>query len=128
MSWDVNLNEALKIIEIVYRGHITARDLQDSTSRAIALEKEKGVILFLIDATETEIAASLMDILSLPDRQYVEEKADPLGRVAVILPRSPRAQEAARFYEMASKNRGWTVEVFPTRDRALHWLVGDPHS
>ena len=85
MSWQVKYNQELHIIELVYREAITARDLQQATSKCIALGKEKGTNKFLCDALEAEFSATLMDIYDLPEKQYVAENADRSGCVAVVL-------------------------------------------
>ena len=123
MSWTYKLNPTLRIIEVAYSGTTTARDLKESTSEFISLEKEKGINQFLIDTSEMELAASLVNIYDLPDKQYVEENADRSGRVALLLPPSPREKEAVQFYETVCKNRGWNVQTFLERQEAIDWLA-----
>ena len=89
MPWTYKHNPTLQIVEVAYTGVITARDLRESTSEFIALEKEKGMNRFLIDTTEMKFTGSLVDIYDLPNKQYPEEEADRHGRVAVVLSTSP---------------------------------------
>ena len=128
MSWTYKLNPTLRIIEVAYSGTTTARDLKESTSEFISLEKEKGINQFLIDTSEMELAASLVNIYDLPDKQYVEENADRSGRVALLLPTSSREKEAVQFYETVCKNRGWNVQTFLERQEAIDWLTRGPSS
>ena len=123
MPWSYKCNPTLKIVEVVYSGKTTARDLQESTSEFIALEKEKGLNKFLIDTTEMELSATLVDIFNLPVNQYIEEGADRRGSVAVIQPTSPREKEAVQFYETVCENRGWKVQVFSNSQEAIKWLT-----
>ena len=123
MPWTYKHNPTLHIIEVAYSGRTTARDLQESTSEFIKLEKEKGINRFLIDTSEMELAASLVDIYELPNKQYVEEEADKSGRVALVLPDSPREREAVVFYETVCKNQGWKVQTFSEQNDAVHWLT-----
>jgi hypothetical protein len=62
MPWTYKHNPTLKIAEVAYSGSTTARDLRESTSEFIALEKEKGIYRFLIDTSEH---ACFEDISSL---------------------------------------------------------------
>ena len=55
--------------------------------------------------------------------RYVADGLERLSRVALVYPRSPKAKEAARFYETACINRGWNVRLFPERDDAIEWLT-----
>ncbi len=70
-----------------------------------------------------EITASLIDVFNIPDKQYVEEKADRTGRVALILPSSPREKKAVNFFETVCKNRGWLVQTFLEHQDAVNWLT-----
>jgi hypothetical protein len=123
MTWSHEYNSKLQIVELVYAGETTARDLQVSTSELIALEKEKGINRFIVDATDMEVNFSLMDVYNLPTKQYIEENADRKGRVAVVLQTSPRTKEAVDFYEDVCRNRGWMVQVFSKREEAIDWLA-----
>ena len=128
MPWNYKHNPTLEIVEVAYRGTITARDLRDSTSELIALQKRKGLNRFLVDTTEMELDASLADVYDLPAKQYEEEGADREGQLAIILPASPREKEAVQFYETTCKNRGWKVHAFSDRQGAISWLAGSSSS
>ena len=114
-------------MEVFYTGTTSAQDLQESTSALIELEKQEDLNRFLVDASAMTLDAStsLLDILALPARQYVEEHADRRGCVAVFLPDSSAAVDAVRFYETACRNRGWIVQRFAAREEALSWLTDD---
>ena len=124
MGWRYTYDTTLQVVEVVYAGETTDRDLRDSTSAFISLEKEKGVNRFLVDATEMKLAFSLADIYDLPTKQYVDQKADRQGCVAVILPNSRESKQAVRFYENVCRNRGWMVQAFSDREAAKAWLAG----
>lgn len=125
MPWNVCHNELLHIVELELAGNITGRDMRDATTQCIALGKENETNRFLVDTTHLELAASLMEIYNLPEKQYIEEGADRFSRVAVIRPLSPSAQEATQFYETVCRNRGWMVQLFPKHREAVDWLVND---
>ncbi len=125
MPWRYEHNETSGIVEVFYTGNITAQDLRQSTSELIQLEKRDGLNRFLVDASAMSLDAdtSLIDILALPARQYLDEEADRQGCVAVFAPEESNAIDAVRFYETACKNRGWLVQQFPAREAALRWLM-----
>ena len=123
MPWTYTINPTLQIVEVAYSGNTTARDLQESTTEFIALEKEKSINRFLIDTSEMVLSASILDIHNLPAIQYLEEEADLRGRVALMLPSSPREKEAVNFYETVCRNRGWDVVTFTEHQEAIKWLT-----
>lgn len=123
MPWAAEYNQILHTIELVYTGGITARDMQESTSKCITMGKDKGTNKFLLNAIAAEFSATLFDIYNIPTQQYFDEEADRSGRVAVVLPRSPEAKKAAEFYEIVCTNRGWMVKVFPEHKEAVDWLI-----
>lgn len=123
MTGTFEIHRDLGIVEIVYEDETTAEDLRETTSACISMEKTQGINRFLVDCTSMRLSASVMDLYDLPDQQYVEEEADPHGRVAVIIPHGHPAEEMARFYETVCVNRGWMVRVFPSRASATEWLT-----
>jgi len=123
MTWTIEYNSNLRIIDLVIAGSLTGLDMKEVTSKLITLGKNQGVALFLVDTTDLELAPSLSRIIDLPDKQYEEEGLDRRIRLALVLPRSPKAKEAALFYETACVNRGWNVKTFPNREEAIEWLT-----
>jgi hypothetical protein len=128
MTQILGYKSKLRIIELVYTGNTTGLDLRESTSKAIALDKEKGSLKFLVDATEIELTASIFDLYDLPARHYHEENLDRQSHVAVILPKRPKEQKDAQFYETACVNRGWFVKLVSNREEGIDWLMGTDSS
>lgn len=122
MAYTLEYNGSLSIVELVYTGRFTVQESRESTSKAIALGKKHGDADALVDASETELAVSIFDLLDLPAHQYVEEDMNRRIRIAVIPPRRPKDKEDVRFYETACLNRGWQVRLFTNRNQALEWL------
>lgn len=123
MAYTLEYNHELRIVELVYTGRFTAQESKESTSKAIALGKVHDDADALVDATEVELAVSIVDLLDLPARQYVAEDMNRRIRVAVVSPRLPKDIRDAKFYETACLNRGWNVRLFPDRDDAIEWLT-----
>ena len=128
MPWAYKCIPTLQMVEVEYSGEITAHDLHESTSEFISLEKEKGLNKFLVDTTDMNLASSYIDVYDLPTKQYLEEKADRKGRVAIIPPDCAKTRDTVRFYEDVCRNRGWMVQVFSNRQEAEAWLTGGRHS
>ena len=125
MPWTYKINQALEMVEVSYIGTVTAKDLHESTSELIGLQKEKGFLKYLVDTTEMEIEASYSDIYDIPGKQYIEEGADRNGRVAVILSTDPVQKDAAQFYELMCQIMWWKARAFPERQEAVNWLTRD---
>jgi len=129
MAWRLEYDDTLRAIHVKLFGNITGAELHSLTSAAIARLKKEGVLDVLVDATELESAPPIIDIYNLPAEQYVEEQLNRTVRIAMIMPKSRAAEEAARFYETTCINRGWSVRSFPGRERATEWLQhGDSSS
>lgn len=127
MTWTVDYNSTLHIIEGVFTGRTTESDLKESTTKAIALSKEQGKVNFLIDATELELTTSIFDLYDLPATQYGAENLNHQSRLALVLPKLLEEKVNVQFYKTTCVNRGWFVQLFPNRDKAIKWLKGtDP--
>ena len=125
MSYTINHNASLGIIELIYSGQITGTDLKEATSKCISLGKQTGTTKFLVDEVGMDLTASIVDFYDLPTKQYEDEEANRQSHVAVILPTSKEARNAVQFYEIACQNRGWFVHVFSERQSAINWLTGN---
>jgi hypothetical protein len=123
MPWSLTYHPELPVIEVAYDGPTSAQDLQESTSHLIRIEHEQGINRFVVDTRRMALEARLLDVHEIPSRQYVEEDADPDGRVAVILSASALERDAALLFRDTCRMRGWQVEVFESREQCLDWLV-----
>jgi len=123
MPWECKTNSDQNMIEVKYTGKVTAKDLQESTSKVITMEKETEIHSILSDTTEAVLAASIVDLYDIPTIQYAEEDADHRGHLAIILSESPKEREAAEFFEVTSRSAGWRVNTFDNRQLAIDWLI-----
>ena len=123
MPYQVIHDAGPDIATVTFTGVITRADLQGATAEAAALQRQKKTINFVIDANGWDVSASLFDIYELVENQYWREQIDRRSRIAVILPTSASAADAARFYETVCVNRGWIATVFPDRQSAVKWLT-----
>lgn len=125
MSYAINHNASLGVIELTYSGRITGTDLKEATSKCISLGKQTGTTKFLVDEAGMDLAASAVDLFDLPSKQYADEGANRRALVAVILPTSKEARDAVQFYAVACQNYGWLVRLFAERQTAINWLTSN---
>ena len=124
MPYSVKHDPSLGIVELTFTGSIAGADLRGATTACISVQRQTGATRFLVDVNGWDLDASTLDIYDIPDKQYSDENLDIQSRIAVILPTSDKAREAALFYEAACRNRGWHAKVLPDRESAIDWLRG----
>ena len=122
MTWKLEYNSKLGIIESVLSGNVSGSDMREITSQSVSLSHEHGVTRFLVDASNQEQAGTVTDIYELP-RQYTEESVDRLGYLAYVRPILPDLQKLAQFFENVCVNRGWRMESFTNYRDAIGWLL-----
>ena len=122
MTWKMVHLEAEAVLETVYSGSIDAPQLRKAILENAAAAKERGVGRFLSDCRLLEEGASLTDVYDLP---AIYESLG-VGRdwwEAIVLPVMPTAEEQLKFYETVTRNRGFQVRIFGSREEALAWLT-----
>lgn len=122
MPWSTDFQQESGLVEIVFSGRVSATDLKQSTSDAVALGKASGSSRFLADLTGCEVSASMVDVYELPVSQYVDEDVSRESRIALVSKKAGPNREAVQFYETVCVNRGWLVHVFETAEEAIAWL------
>ena len=122
MTWTLKHNESPHFIHVTLFGSVSGFELRELTSAAIALLKKQGVLGAFIDLIELESVTSIIDVFDLADKQYDREGLNRNVRMAMVLPVSHSAKQAAEFYETVCVNRGWLVRSFPGRNEAIEWL------
>ena len=123
MPWEVVHRPEHGYIDIVLRGRLDGEDIRTLTSETIALGRTAATQSFLADASEADVTADLVDLYDVPAKQYVDEGADRLGRMAIVMPPSEETRRAIAFFESVCRNRGWNVKTFADRTEALRWLA-----
>lgn len=127
MPYELKYNSTLRIIEIVHTGVLSAQDIRKSTAEAIALQWEYGAYAVLVDSIDLESVEHLTDVYDLP-RHYEKAGVSHLTHIAVVLPRLRETRVISRFYDNVCNNRGWRVQPFETRDKAVAWLTASESS
>ena len=122
MPWQVDRNEELDLIESVYTGPFTMKDVRDATAKALSLAIGNGPHLFLSDISGAHSELSVMDIYALPD-QWEAAQSNRSNKLAVVVSGESLNPGDLQFYENVCKNRGWNVRVFEVRQAAVEWLI-----
>ena len=125
MGWEVKYFNSTGIIEVIYSGQITRLELEQAVKKRVDLQVETGSQLVLADATNVKSGPKTIDMFDLPDEIYPEQNANRRSLIALVLPKSGKPRELARFYRLASQNRGWIVEEFDDRQSAIDWLTSN---
>lgn len=123
MGWSVKYRESIDVIEVIYSGYITGPELKEAVKRRVEIQEETGSQLILADASNVEGGPSTIDLFDLPDEVYLDHNVSRTTRIALVLPASGKPRELAKFYKLASQNRGWIVEEFDDRQDAVNWLM-----
>ena len=124
MPWNLEYHDDTQIIELTITGQVTGEDLQAAASARIALGKKKGVDRYVINARHIDAPRSTTPaVYDIPNRLYIEEGLSRSSSIAVIAPVDSESMWITGFYEDICVNRGWRVETFLDRDRAIDWLL-----
>ena len=122
MSWTVTHIEALGIVEVKLSGVVTGDGLRESTTEGIKIAGKFRLKRGLIDASEQTRTGSMADLIEIP-QQYSDQGLSRKTFIALVLPVKEELHGIADFYETVCVNRGWQVQTFTARDRAIGWLA-----
>ena len=124
MPWKLEYHEQSQIVELHIDGRANGEELQEAAAARIAFGKEKGVERYIINVRHLEAPRSTTTAMfEIPNRLYEEEGLSRSSAIAVIAPIDAQSMWAANFFEDTCVNRGWRVETFLDRDRAIDWLL-----
>lgn len=110
------------MVVATHTGPLKAEDMRGITEAIVTVAREHRVIIALLDFTRMVFAADIIDVFDVPARVYPEFNVSRAAHIAVLLPPGQRERQAMRFYETASRNRGYQVSLFDTRKAAIEWL------
>jgi len=124
MPWNLKFHEDTRIVELQISGRVKGDDLIAAANARIDLGKEKGVDRYIVDARDIDIPRSAtLALHDIPARLYDDKGLSRSSAIAVLRPVSERSEWATSFFEDLCFNRGWRVESFDDRDRAIGWLL-----
>ena len=120
MPWTCEYNPKSGFIETIYEGQLTDDDLEAEDVYSIQLAIKNKTRMFLVDLTKYQGNITASGIYEIPGR-YDERMTRP-AFFAVIEPEIRDFDADVHFYRTVCTNRGWTVEVFKSKDAAIEWL------
>lgn len=121
MPWGIRTLEDSTVVELCYRGEVSPDELRASARQAIEQVSSFEKRLVLADCRELTGGHSIADLYELAGDLARLTSPSRIAE-AVVLPRSPMAEEHARFWATVGANRGFVVQTFRERDEALAWL------
>jgi hypothetical protein len=113
----------LDVITVTLSGCSTLDCMKAVTREVLTRAQENPTRRVLVDSSRLEETMPVTDILSMI-ADYRIAGVDHRIRIAGIKPDLARLHEDFRFFETASRNRGFNVRLFPSRSEALGWLGG----
>jgi hypothetical protein len=121
MSLDVKYVPETDTIELKHSGSLSAQDTLEQAQIVLCLMKETQAIRFLLDYSETISSVRDEDARALPE--YCERLGAPRCiKVALVVPTSLFNIAAFQLFAQVAQERGFSVELFPTREHAEAWL------
>lgn len=123
MKWKVELDKKLNLVILTYNGLISTHELYESSSDTVALTNKYEVKKMLVEAKKYRTNSKRSAIFKMINELYDLWGLNRSMDIAIIEPKDVSAKIIAQFYELASRNLGWEVKVFPNRKNALNWLL-----
>lgn len=114
--------EELKIIDSVFSEKATINEMKEAVIESLKLAEQHHTNLFLVDCSRLMKGGTIVQLYSLGDF-YMEIDVMPGTKQAIVLSDILETQRDIRFYETATRNRGFDVHVFPDRSSAIAWLL-----
>lgn len=121
MPWSSSFDASHNVIELVYFGSVSSKELIEAVDAAIEISKKKNTKLVLADCIKMTGGHSLLDLWALVNIYFTRDLRGL--KEAIVLPSLKSSGQFVRFYETASLNRGLNVKVFSDIAEAREWLV-----
>ncbi len=121
MPWKVEYLPEREMVLAVATGVFYEGDANGLVAEVVRLLRLHHANLVLVDHTEALTEVRLATLYSLPD--YATELQAPWNlHVAVVTPRTRYRIETYEFFELVSRNAGYDVKLFGSKEAAEHWL------
>ncbi len=129
-SWTLVHHRELEIIEVRYRGSVTAEELLEGVAARIELAARESVTDFLLDGTQSVADRATAEVVyDIVTREYPTRHIDPRSRFAFLPPDSADAVWLVDFFEAMCAQHDLASRRFSNRDAAIEWLTsGRPSS
>jgi hypothetical protein len=114
--------EEVNIIDTVLVGRVTIDEMKETIRESIQMARDHDTHRFLVDCCSLTKGGTIVQLYSLGDF-YLEIDVMPGTKQAIVLSNTPEIQRDIRFYETATRNRGFDVQLFTDRSTAIAWLL-----
>ncbi len=122
MSWTVEYAREKGVVEVTATGEIRDDDAAAQAAETIQLLGHNRITGVLVDYSDAVSEVSLSKLYWLPD--YASEIGAPWDtRIAVVLPRKRYRLESYQFFELVSRNAGYEVKLFESKEAAEDYLA-----
>lgn len=122
MPWTIGYEPEIEALSVSIEGAFTLEAARRLTRDVLARAIEHSTPRFLVDVSALGRPLSTLEILFMV-KDYEVAGVGRDSRIAVLLPGEASAREDIRFYQTAALNRGYSVQVFDEKPRAVAWLV-----
>ena len=123
-AWTLIHHRELEIIEVRYRGNLTAEDMLEGSAARMELGEREAVSTFLLDGADCTAGSATAEVIyDIVTREYPTRNVDPDSRFAFLPPRSPEALWLVDFFEAMCERHNLEIRRFPDRDSAIEWLT-----
>ena len=113
----IHYNEEDGVIDIRASGTLTTSDWHRDIETVDSLSEKHRCRLVRADISEVEIGPSVIDIFTTTAERLPRE-----FRYALVVDEQHPLLKSVEFFEVASRNRGFEMASFVTREEALAWL------
>ena len=125
MPWDVNYVSESDTIELRHTGSLSSQDTREQAQVVLCLMKETQAARFLLDYSGTVSSVPDEDVRALPE--YCVQLGAPFHiKVALVVPVSLFNIASFQLFARVARERGFSVELFSTHERAREWLLTQP--
>ena len=126
MPWSLYENENDHVIEVILHGRVNFDDLVNARMRVAQLCRENDYKHVLVDTSEAEVTREISATRLFEFGTGVLNKANmpPGTKNAVIILANAKDGRDWEFLENVEANRGFIVESFESREKAMKWLIG----
>jgi len=122
MTIKTNYIEELNIIDSVFDEKATIEEMKQTVKESLLIAKQHNSHRFLVDCSRLKKGGTIVQLYTLGDF-YLDIDVMPGTKQAIVLSDAPETQRDIRFYETATRNRGFDVHVFSDRSSAIAWLL-----
>lgn len=121
MASTVRVNADDGWVEVVHRGGLALREIEDARREAAELLARTGLSRLLIDGREADVSLlSIAEIYAFSTSHASALAATPYVRIAAII--SEKQLEQSVFAETVARNRGIDLCIFVDPAEATRWL------